>query len=71
VQKITDFYGFCKEGALLRVRLTNKISRALPRMAAAMAQAQPTLPAPMIPSFMAASAHDVLCVAADHPQKIQ
>jgi hypothetical protein len=38
--------------AVFRVRLTNTISRALPRSAAAMAQAHPTLPVPTIPIFM-------------------
>src|ERR1700761_9071527 len=41
--------------AVLRVRLTSTISRALPRLTAAMAQAQPTVPAPMMPSFMRCS----------------
>jgi hypothetical protein len=35
-----------------RVRLTSTISRALPRVTAASAIAQPTLPVPMMPSFM-------------------
>src|SRR5690242_9961826 len=39
--------------AVLRVRLTTTICRALPRVTAANAQAQPTLPVPMMPSFMA------------------
>src|SRR4029077_18080542 len=38
--------------AVLRVRLTSTISRALPRAVAANAQAQPTLPVPMIPIFI-------------------
>src|SRR5262252_7686524 len=41
--------------AVLRLRLTRTISRALPRLTAAMAQAQPTLPVPIIPILMAAS----------------
>src|SRR5262249_24675383 len=41
--------------AVLRLRLTRTISRALPRLTAAMAQAQPTLPVPIIPIFTAAS----------------
>src|SRR5262252_9210035 len=41
--------------AVLRLRLTRTISRALPRLTAAIAQAQPTLPVPIIPIFMAAS----------------
>src|SRR6266508_6819675 len=36
---------------VLRVRLTRTISRALPRVSAAMAHAQPTLPVPIIPIF--------------------
>src|SRR5262245_17282456 len=38
--------------ARLRVRLIRTISRALPRIVAAIAHAQPTLPAPTIPIFM-------------------
>src|SRR5262245_60743707 len=38
--------------ARLRVRLIKTISRALPRIVAAIAHAQPTLPAPTIPIFM-------------------
>jgi hypothetical protein len=38
--------------AVLRVRLTSTISRALPRLTAAIAQAQPTVPVPIIPIFM-------------------
>src|SRR5712672_2943757 len=38
--------------AVFRVPLTRTISRALPRTAAAMAQAQPTLPVPTIPIFI-------------------
>src|ERR1700756_4438730 len=41
--------------AVLRSRLTRTISRALPRLTAAIAQAQPTLPVPIIPIFTAAS----------------
>src|SRR5215469_18202549 len=41
--------------AILRLRLTKTIWRALPRLTAAMAQAQPTLPVPIIPILMAAS----------------
>src|SRR5262249_20568053 len=41
--------------AVLRLRLTKTIWRALRRLTAAMAQAQPTLPVPIIPIFMAAS----------------
>src|SRR5258705_13390044 len=37
--------------AVLRLRLTSTISRALPRLTAAMAQAQPTLPVPIMPIF--------------------
>src|SRR6516225_8044436 len=37
--------------AVLRSRLTRTISRALPRLTAAIAQAQPTLPVPIIPIF--------------------
>src|SRR5437016_3935581 len=37
--------------AVLRVRLTSTISRALPRVRAAIAQAQPTLPVPIMPIF--------------------
>src|SRR5438270_12077519 len=37
--------------AVLRVRLTSTISRALPRVRAAIAHAQPTLPAPIMPIF--------------------
>src|SRR6516165_12328922 len=40
--------------AVLRVRLARTISRALPRITAAMAHAQPTLPAPTIPIFILA-----------------
>src|SRR4029077_11494886 len=38
--------------AVLRVRLTSTISRALLRVTAASAMAQPTLPVPTTPSFM-------------------
>src|SRR6267143_2300305 len=41
--------------AVFRVRLTRTISRALPRTAAAMAEAQPTLPVPTIPIFIGPS----------------
>src|SRR5262249_13484026 len=41
--------------AVLRLRLTRTISPALPRLTAAIAHAQPTLPVPIIPIFMAAS----------------
>src|SRR5467141_4993178 len=41
--------------AVSRVRLTRTISRALPRTAAAMAEAQPTLPVPTIPIFIGPS----------------
>src|SRR6516164_11828633 len=37
--------------AVLRLRLTRTISCALPRLTAAIAQAQPTLPVPIIPIF--------------------
>src|SRR5207247_431143 len=37
--------------AVLRERLTSTISRALPRLSAAIAHAQPTLPVPIIPIF--------------------
>src|SRR5215470_7941805 len=49
--------------AVLGSRLTKTISRALPRMTAAMAQAQPTLPVPTIPIFMDVS----VCQAVDPP----
>src|SRR5919198_4269992 len=42
--------------AVLRERLTRTISRALPRLSAAIAHAQPTLPVPIIPIFM--TSHD-------------
>src|SRR5215469_2071441 len=38
--------------AVLRVRLTSTISRALPRVTAASAMALPTFPVPTMPSFM-------------------
>src|SRR6266576_5211880 len=38
--------------AVLRSRLTRTISRALPRLTAAIAQALPTLPVPTIPIFL-------------------
>src|SRR5277367_5802493 len=38
--------------AVRRVRFTSTISRALPRVTAASAMAHPTLPVPMMPSFM-------------------
>jgi len=38
--------------AVFLVRFTSTISRALPRVTAASAVAQPTLPVPMMPSFM-------------------
>src|SRR5215467_14844520 len=41
--------------AVLRLRLSKTISRALPRLTAAMAQAQPTLPVPIMPIFMSLS----------------
>src|SRR5215813_14204060 len=41
--------------AVLRLRLSKTISRALPRLTAAMAQAQPTLPVPIMPIFTSLS----------------
>jgi hypothetical protein len=38
--------------AVRRVRFTSTISRALPRVTAASAIAHPTLPVPMMPSFI-------------------
>src|SRR5438067_13477248 len=49
--------------AVFGLRLTRTISRALPRMTAAIAQAQPTLPVPTIPIFMDVS----VCHAVDPP----
>src|ERR1700722_830490 len=46
--------------AVRRVRLTSMISRALPRATAASAIARPTLPVPMMPSFMRQSPNDLL-----------
>src|SRR6266436_4491142 len=46
--------------AVFRVRLTRTISRALPRTAAAMAEAQPTLPVPTIPIFIDPSLSTVI-----------
>src|SRR5215831_2559554 len=41
--------------AVLQLRLSKTISRALPRLTAAMAQAQPTLPVPIMPIFTSLS----------------
>src|SRR5262245_4322257 len=41
--------------AVLRLRLSKTISRPLPRLTAAMPQAQPTLPVPIMPIFMSLS----------------
>src|SRR5262252_1284221 len=41
--------------AVLRLRLSKTISQALPRLTAAMAQAQPTLPVPIMPIFTSLS----------------
>src|SRR4051794_14818316 len=49
--------------AVLRVRLTRTISRALPRVTAAIAQAQPTLPVPIIPIFTGLSVASALHAA--------
>jgi hypothetical protein len=46
--------------AVRRVRFTSTISRALPRATAASAMAHPTLPVPMMPSFMRRSPDDML-----------
>src|SRR5215475_6867403 len=52
--------------ARLRVRLIKTISRALPRIVAAMAHAQPTLPAPTIPIFMDVSIFSYQLVRCGH-----
>src|SRR5919197_5130557 len=49
--------------AVLRERLTRTISRALPRLRAAIAHAQPTLPVPIIPIFMGLSVAGALDAA--------
>src|SRR5262249_20534621 len=60
--------------AVLRVRLTRTISRALPRVTAAIAHAQPTLPVPIIPIFIPPSFRPPLSrrfggLAAENPDR--
>src|SRR5262245_55168730 len=60
--------------AVLRLRLMRTISRALPRVTAAIAHAQPTLPVPIIPIFILPSFRRLLSrrfggLAAENPDR--